>query len=167
MFQLVMEHAEVFDLTIVLKALGIIAYALINLSVPLTAALIVKIALFGVFGGLIYFGMFATAASLSFWVKDRAGVYQPLFDVNNFSRFPISIFPLAVRFFFSLAVPFAFAAFFPAANLLDKGSDLPLSLLNLPNSTIAWFCVPVSIAAIAVAIAVFNAGLRSYESSGH
>jgi len=167
MFQLVMENADVFDLAIVLKALGIIIYALVQLSIPLTALLIFKVLFFGLIGGVIYFAMFTTAASLSFWVKDRAGVYQPLFDVNNFSRFPIGIFPHAVRFFFSLVVPFAFAAFFPAASVLEKGYDLPLGSMSLPNATIAWLCLPVAMIGISIALTVFNAGLKSYESSGH
>jgi ABC-2 type transport system permease protein len=75
---------------------------------------------------------------------------------NEAMRYPITIFPAAVRIVFTFGLPLAFASFIPVQILTGKTD--PLWLL----------APPVAAAAVALlAVLAFRAGLRAYDSAGH
>jgi viologen exporter family transport system permease protein len=94
----------------------------------------------------------------SFW----SGNPSPLFafavhQAGDLARFPLSIYPRALKAVLGVALPFAFISFFPVAFLLDTG---PSGWVGLLTPLVAVYC------AIAAAI-IFRRGLRRYESAGN
>jgi len=75
---------------------------------------------------------------------------------ENATRFPLQIYPRAVRGILTWAVPFAFVNFIPVSIL---NGDLPSWWLVFPPLMAA--------ALIAVTTVIARAGLARYESAGH
>jgi ABC-2 type transport system permease protein len=156
--QLVMENVNLRDLQIVVKGIAIVWWALAHLSPPvaMTPLIFIGANLLAVIGAAIYAAVFLTVCSLNFWVKDRVGLVNPLFSVNEASRYPLTIYDPPVRAIFTWVIPFAFCAFHPAAYFID------------PAKWGRWLLLGpvVAAAGLAVGLLIFNRGLRVYESTG-
>jgi len=154
--QLAAEGFNFKDIIIVAKGVGIVIYAATALSLDISFSQSLMIALFCMSAVAIYASVFTIFASLSFWVIDRSGFFSPLFPISDFSRFPVTIYPLGIRLFLTWVIPFAFVAFYPATAILDRGE-----FLNM-----AGLAPLVSLAFVLVASRIWKAGLARYESTG-
>ncbi|MFI5910701.1 ABC transporter permease [Dactylosporangium sp. NPDC051541] len=93
----------------------------------------------------------------AFWMQSPSPLFAfAVHQAGDLARFPLSVYPWALRAALGFAVPFAFVSFFPVAFLLDTGQ--------------AWIgLLTPAVAAYAVLMAawIFNRGLRRYESAGN
>jgi len=154
--QLAAEGFNFKDVIIIAKGLGIVIYASAQLSLVLTASHLLLIALFCLSAVAIYSSVFTIFASFSFWVIDRQGFFDPLFPISDFSRFPVTIYPLGIRLLLTWLIPFAFVAFYPATVILDRAEFLRTAGLS----------PLVAIAFVLIASRFWKAGLARYESTG-
>jgi ABC-2 type transport system permease protein len=156
--QLVMENINLRDTQVLIKGLAIVWWALAHLDPPvaMTPLLFIGANLLAIVGATVYAGVFLTVCSLNFWVKDRVGLVNPLFSVNEASRYPLTIYNPFVRGVFTWVIPFAFCAFYPAAYFTD------------PQTWLRWLLLGplVAAAGLSVGLAIFHRGLRVYESTG-
>jgi ABC-2 type transport system permease protein len=96
--------------------------------------------------------------SASFWLSSPSPMFAfAMHQVGDLARFPLSIYPVALKAVLGLALPFAFISFFPIAYLLDTGSSRWVGLLT---PLVAAYCC-------GMAILIFQRGLRRYESAGN
>jgi ABC-2 type transport system permease protein len=94
----------------------------------------------------------------SFWMSSPNPLLaMAIHQVGDLARFPLGIYPMALKAVLGFAIPFAFISVFPVAFLLDTGSSAWLGLLT---PLVAAYCV-------AVALTIFRRGLRRYESAGN
>jgi len=108
----------------------------------------------------------ATNAS-AFWLQNPFGVFAfSMHQLGDLARYPITIYALGVQALITVAMPFAFISFFPAAAVFEKGDwhagpvTLPLRWLGLATPLVAAYCVFLG-------IYLFRRGLRRYESAGN
>jgi ABC-2 type transport system permease protein len=108
----------------------------------------------------------ATNAS-AFWVQSPfSGFAFSMHQLGDLARYPITIYGAAVQTLITVAVPFAFISFFPAAAVFSKGDwrlggvDLPLRWVGLATPLVAVYCVWMG-------VFLFRLGLRRYESAGN
>jgi ABC-2 type transport system permease protein len=95
----------------------------------------------------------------SFWIGSPSPTFaSAMHQVGELSRYPLSIYGLGLRVFITAVVPFAFAGFLPASWLLAKGGGYAAAGLASPL---------VAAAAAYAAYALFQQGMRRYESAGH
>ena len=81
--------------------------------------------------------------------------------VRTLIDFPLSAFTHAIQVFFTFVVPYAFVNYYPAVYILDKvNTDSIFSPMIVYMSPVATIIV------IAIALIVWNLGLRRYNSSG-
>ncbi|MDR1542327.1 MAG: ABC-2 family transporter protein [Clostridiales bacterium] len=145
-------------------ALGELAVgaALVSLSIARGAAelsvLDVMLFIVAVLAGtVIYTSVKLIAATFSFWYKNSFHIINTIYHLNDFAKYPISIYPKFIRIALTAIVPFAAASFYPASYFLDRSS--------LAGS--------IGIAAAAAAVSgsaaygFFLLGLKSYDSSGN
>jgi ABC-2 type transport system permease protein len=112
----------------------------------LTAAVVIKLAIN------------LASNAVSFWLSSPSPLFaMAVHQAGDLARFPLSIYPLALKALLGFAVPFAFVSFFPVAYLMDTGSFRWVGLLT---PLVAVYCV-------AIALIVFQRGLRRYESAGN
>lgn len=94
----------------------------------------------------------------NFWIKGHTPVVAfVVVDLQHeLLRFPLSIYPIAVRLALTFVLPLAFASFIPVQIITGRTTDW-------------WLIGPplVAVAAVAFSAWVFRAGLRAYDSAGH
>ena len=107
-------------------------------------------------GATLYIAIFLGLTAVSFWMEDRVGIIPPIYNMMAFGRYPLDIYGTPVKLFLSWVLPFGFAAFYPVAFLLGKEGAAALAL----------FLPLVTAACLAIAILVWNRGVRNYSSTG-
>lgn len=95
-------------------------------------------------------------ASVSFWLKDSMPLMQVSYELNDYTRYPINIFPRPVRFIMTYIIPFALVAYYPTLYLLGKQSFF----------SVISFLMPVTFVLCFLAVFIWNKGLKHYESAG-
>jgi ABC-2 type transport system permease protein len=141
----------------VISSAAIIGWALSRLDVAWTpwtvlVSLVLLASAVTILGSLV-----VTANAASFWIPGPHPFFAvALLNAADMSRYPLSIFGFAVRAAMTLAVPFSFLAFFPAAWVLGKDGGW-LGLLT-PLVAVGW---------VLIARTVFRRGLLRYESAGN
>lgn len=105
---------------------------------------------------LVLTGLFLALASVSFWAEDKVGVLPPVYNLMAFGRYPLTIYHPVLRALLSWVMPFGFVAFYPATGFLGRGEF----------RAYFWGTPLVSAAVFALGLAVFQAGLRRYRSTG-
>ncbi|MNH34200.1 hypothetical protein D3C79_947780 [compost metagenome] len=98
------------------------------------------------------------ANSAAFWIKNAGNAF-PLMVHNlaDLAKYPLTLFPQAIRLLVSTILPYAFISFFPAAYLFGKS-----------GWSAWWMLAPVAaVGSAAAAYGIFRYGLSRYESTGN
>lgn len=107
-------------------------------------------------GALIYTSIKLFFASLAFWVKQSGPFLQMAYEMAEFAKYPIEIYPRLIRFIITWVIPFAFVAYLPALYFLDKGSPY-IILAECGIGLLLWV----------ISYATFVKGTKIYESAGN
>jgi ABC-2 type transport system permease protein len=113
-------------------------------------------------GALLQLAMRLLIVSFSFRVLSvnaPMSIVDSLF--NEFGTYPLSIFNATLQLLLTFGIPVAFMAYFPAAVLFERTSELlvnPIVAYGAPLAGIVW---------MAIALWVFEREMRNYKSSGH
>ncbi|GAA2336399.1 ABC transporter permease [Dactylosporangium salmoneum] len=93
----------------------------------------------------------------SFWMQSPGPLFaMAVHQAGDLARFPISVYPLALKATLGFALPFAFVSFFPVTFLLGHGQ--------------AWVGLLTPLVAVYSLVAgswIFKRGLNRYESAGN
>ena len=131
-----------------------VASARLGLDWSFTSVLAVAAGAVGAW--LVFGGVYVAVASLSFWTQDRGLGFFPLaYMAINFGRYPITIYPAAVRFLLTFVLPYGFVAFYPAAGLLRGEYRLA-----------GWLTLPVGLLTFGLGLLAWRRGLAKYEGAG-
>lgn len=129
-----------------------------NIEMSWTFWQLLLVILFVISGVTIRIAVNLVSNSVSFWSQGpRNSLPMMIHTVSDFAKYPLTIFPMGVQLLVSIVVPYAFISYFPASYLFGKG-EWPL--LGLLSPVVALLC-------IFLAIAIFNKGLKKYESAGN
>jgi len=153
-------HISVFGDLLGGLALFVAASSLV--AVDWTASALLYLALAIVGGALIEMALRVLFSALAFRSLS-ANAFMLLLDTvfSNFSNYPLKIFGSVLEFLLTFGVPLAFMAYFPAAVLLGRTSELqvnPLFAYAAPLAGLVW---------LFVALRVFHREMRHYQSSGN
>ena len=135
---------------------ALVAIAAARLGIVWTPGIIVYFVVMVLSGGIIFIALNLMTCVSAFWIMDSVPVTRVVFEMHEFAKYPLSIYPRAIGLLLTWAIPFGFASYFPAARLM--GLDAP-----------AWqgYGAPVVAAVLlAVALWVWRFGLRYYGSTG-
>lgn len=113
-------------------------------------------------GALIYTSIKLFFASLAFWVKQSGPFLQVAYEMADFAKYPTEIYNKAIRFIITWVIPFAFVAYLPASYFLGKGGFFGSG----SNMGVIGIEVLIAIVFWLIAYAVFQKGIRGYESAG-
>ncbi len=83
-----------------------------------------------------------------------------VWDMKEFTNYPITIFPRGIQFILTFILPFAFMNFYPASVLLKK--DIPQGY----PAILPYLSPVVGVAVFFLSIVLWNWGLAHYKSTG-
>jgi ABC-2 type transport system permease protein len=139
-------------------AMALVAYSAYRLGLQPGILDVALYALLIFCGLIIHYSMLVLSISLAFWITSAQGIEGSYFTLSEFSRLPREAFRGVAygiaNIVFVWALPMVIVSNVPAVTLLH-GFDLKL-VGWVVISAIAWF---------AVAVIVFNRGLRRYSSA--
>lgn len=144
-------------------AVGVLvaASALAARPVPLEPGPLLLLVLTPLGAAAVFTALFVAAGAVQFALVDAGDVTNAVTYGGAFaSRIPGGAMPLPLRVFFTFVVPTAFAGYLPV-----------LAMLGLPGpagvpSVLGWFAPVVALAAGAVALLLWRAGVRHYTGAG-
>lgn len=109
-----------------------------------------------IFGTLIYTSIKMIFSSLAFWIKKSGNILHMFYMVNDFAKYPTTIYNHLVKNIITYIIPFAFTAFYPASYFLTKQNPL----FNI-GGTVLTSCILLKIG-----YSLWCRGLKAYESAG-
>jgi len=116
-----------------------------------------------VFVSLVAFfgGLFIVGATITFWTLESIEVINILtYGGAEMMSYPMSIYPLNMRRFFTFIVPAIFLIYYPALYILGKPDPLGMPIGAYFLSPIAGFGVLI------VGLLFWQYGIRHYQSTG-
>lgn len=144
-------------------ALGELIFGIILIIISIGKLAIVwsfaKVALFILvipFAVMIYTGIKIGTSALALWIKRSGNITFMFYMVNDFAKYPTTIYNNFIKAIITYIIPFAFTAFYPAKYILT--GDNPL--FNIGGTII------IGIAILSVSLIIWNKGIKSYESAG-
>ncbi|WP_270244423.1 ABC transporter permease [Lactococcus lactis] len=108
------------------------------------------------FSTAIYTSLKIALSSLAFWMKQSGSLLYVFYQINDFAKYPVTIYNNGVKFLISFIIPFAFTAYYPAKYFLTNESPL----FNIGT------VILISIMLLCGSLWIWNKGISAYESSG-
>ena len=110
-------HDGIGNLLVGAVLVGISSHALGIIWTPLTLLyLIVAV----ISGGVIFIALNLITATSAFFIIESIPITQVIFNTHEFARFPLTIYPRAIGFVMTWLIPYGFASFYPASQLLGR-----------------------------------------------
>ena len=156
LFQVMSEQFRLEAAGDALVGVALVVYAGSKIGLPFSPVQLLIGVGAALCGFVIYLGVFLILTCVSFWAEDRVGVIPPVYNMLTFGRYPLDIYNPFIRFLLSWVIPFGFAAFYPSAKLLGH-HEYDNVFLALPL---------VAAVSLALAVLLWNRGVRNYSSTG-
>lgn len=155
-FQVLGQRFHFTGLFCLVTYTGIMFWSMGRLRIPFHAGTILFLLEFIVCATIINSGIYTIFNSMNFWLVQGEQLAEFVQTCREFAKYPLSVFPVMIRNFFTFMIPFGFIGFYPAAYLSGKaGAEI---LVFMPLSALA---------VAAVAASIWKAGLKSYNSAGN
>lgn len=156
LFAVTVEKFQVDAFGELVVGILLLGYSLPKITVNISVLNVFLFIVSVLFATFIYTGVKLITASIAFWTKRSGNITYMFYMINDFAKYPTTIYNRAVRAIITFIVPFAFTAFFPASYFIAGGNP--------------WFniggTIVMSVILMAVGIFIWNKGVSSYESAG-
>ncbi|MBD8500825.1 ABC transporter permease [Paenibacillus arenosi] len=105
---------------------------------------------------LIYFGIYTALTSISFYSDAPTGILPLVWNIQNYGRYPLTIYNRFIQVLLTWILPFAFVGIVPASRFLeDKGME-----------QMALLTPVVGIIAFTIGLTMWNVGVKRYRGAG-
>lgn len=112
-------------------------------------------AIFGVGAGImILYALWAIVTVSAFWFVRISNAQMILYALMGAARYPATIYPAGLRFFFTFALPIVFITNVPAAAAVDRAS--------WPTIGLSWLVAAVM---FALSVTIWRCAVRHYTSA--
>lgn len=110
-----------------------------------------------VFGALIFTALKLITCSVAFWTKKSGQLMNMVYNMSDFSRYPVSIYNNVIKFIMTFILPFALVVSIPIEVLLKGGYNpwIVSGIIILCSSTL-----------MGIGCLIWVLGIKRYESSG-
>jgi ABC-2 type transport system permease protein len=105
---------------------------------------------------MIYGGIYISLTAISFFSDAPTGILPMMWNIQNYGRYPVSIYNKIIRILLTWVLPFAFVGFYPAAYFLDRDNFAALALLTPVVGTLF----------LSFGLVFWNMGVRRYRGAG-
>lgn len=88
---------------------ALVAIAAARLGIVWTPGIIVYFVVMVLSGGIIFIALNLMTCVSAFWIMDSVPVTRVVFEMHEFAKYPLSIYPRAIGLLLTWAIPFGFA----------------------------------------------------------
>ena len=156
LFHVIAETFQVDAVGELIVGIGLLIYAAPNAGLHITVWTVLLSVIAVPFAALIYTSLKIMTSALAFWIKSSGFIIQMIYGMNEFSKYPTTIYSLPVRILVTYIIPFAFTGYYLSLYLLT-GTD-------------PWFniggVILVSSVLFVISVLIWNKGISAYESAG-
>ncbi len=156
LFHVMVEKLQIDALGELIMGIALIAVTLPQLAIVWSVEKILLTLLVIPFATMIYVGIKTATAAIAFWTKRSGSIIFMFYMVNDFAKYPVTIYNNFVKTVITYVIPFAFTAFYPANYILT--GENPLFNVGMT--------VVISIIVMTIGVFVWNKGIKAYESAG-
>ncbi len=156
LFQILFESFRLESVQEIVTGTVVVAYCAVRLRLDWSPVNVVLFPGLVLCGAVIYLSVFVILSSVNFWFEDRIGISPPVYNMITFGRYPITIYNVFVQFLLNWIIPFAFASFYPTVRYLGR-TEFRREFYLIPL---------VASAMLALALLVWERGVRQYKSTG-
>ena len=156
LFHVMVEKLQIDALGELIMGIALIGVTLPSLSIDWSVTKVLLIIIVIPFATMIYVGIKTATAAIAFWTKRSGNIIYMFYMVNDFAKYPVTIYNNFVKAVITYIIPFAFTAFFPANYILT--GENPLFNIGMT--------VVIALAIMVIGVFVWNKGRKAYESAG-
>ncbi len=139
-----------------LVGLALVLIAAARLNITWTPWLVLYLAVMVLSGGFIFIALNLMTSVSGFWLMDSVPVTRVVFEMHEFAKYPLAIYPRFIGVLLTAIIPYGFASFYPASYLLGREQ----------SPALIWGAPLVAVMLMMIALAVWRFGLRHYSSTG-
>lgn len=133
----------------------LIGVSMKNLGIAFTPLHLLYLVVSVLSGGLIFIALNLITATTAFWLTESIPVTQVIFNLNEFAKYPLSIYHQGIRILLTWIIPYGFVSFYPASYLL--GRDV---------GVLVWLSPVVAGIFLFIAYRIWLFGLKHYSGTG-
>ncbi|MGE6230518.1 ABC transporter permease [Paenibacillus chitinolyticus] len=156
LWQVMLENMDPASLFSALAGLVVMMYSWAQLDLPVHWSDPLVMLMMVVSGVLIYGGIYVSLSALAFFSDSPTGIMPLIWNIQNYGRYPVTIYNKLLRGILTWILPFAFVGFYPAAYFLDPLNWKGFALLT----------PVVGIVFITIGLSVWNIGVKRYRGAG-
>ncbi|MDF2924900.1 MAG: transporter permease [Paenibacillaceae bacterium] len=104
----------------------------------------------------VYAGIYVTFTAISFFTDAPTGILPLIFNIQNYGRYPVTIYNKTITVLLTGVLPFAFVGFYPAAYFLNRAEWGKMAMLT----------PVVGAVFLAGALLFWNFGVSRYRGAG-
>ncbi|EGL14041.1 MULTISPECIES: ABC-2 family transporter protein [unclassified Paenibacillus] len=156
LWQVMLENMDPASLFSALAGLVVMIYSWGQLDLPVHWSDPLVMLMMVVSGLLIYGGIYVSLSALAFFSDSPTGIMPLIWNIQNYGRYPVTIYNKLLRGVLTWILPFAFVGFYPAAYFLDPLNWKGFALLT----------PVVGIVFITIGLSVWNIGVKRYRGAG-
>ena len=156
LFHVMVEKLQIDALGELIMGIALIGVTLPSLSIDWSVTKVLLIIIVIPFATMIYVGIKTATAAIAFWTKRSGNIIYMFYMVNDFAKYPVTIYNNFVKAVITYIIPFAFTAFFPANYILTGENPL----FNIGMTFV------IALAIMVIGVFVWNKGIKANESAG-
>lgn len=138
-----------------LTGIALVVKSSLALGVAWTPLSLLYLVVAVVSGGAIFIGLNLITCVSAFWIMDSVPVTRVVFDMNEFAKYPLSMYNRGIQLALTWLIPYGFASFYPATYLL--GRDV---------GVLVWLAPAVALVLLTIGYRLWLFGLKHYASTG-
>ncbi len=156
MFSFAAERISLKGFGQVFISIILLVYAGLKVDIQWSLIKVIFTVIFFAGSSLVFLGLRIITSATAFWLISNISVMNFVAGMEGFGGYPYSIFPKAIKIFFTYMIPFMFLAYFPVNILLNDNSF-----------GINWLYTPASgIIVILASNFIWKKGIERYTGTG-
>ncbi|WXZ93585.1 ABC-2 family transporter protein [Fusobacterium nucleatum] len=156
LFQIICKKFLFENIILIFSGFFFLFYSLCKLKIEISFFLVIKIFIILISGVIIIFSINLFFLSLSFWIDDSTFIALSIYNLKEYGRFPIKIFPKIIRYILTFLLPYSFTSYYPSLNFLNKQET---------RFNYIFFTLLVAFILLNFSYKFWNIGIKRYSST--
>jgi len=144
-----------------IMGVGVMVYAGSRLNINVTVLGIITLIITIMGGVLIHMAVLIISGAVHFWLVQGSALSRILLgDIKIFSNYPIHIFPALIQITLTVALPYAFISYYPAALFFNRTGE------TIFHPFVFYLSPLAGIICFGIAYLIWQKGINAYQSTG-